>query len=399
MAGNHGASSLLFTFPVVFFGSLVVAGLVALKAHKRMGRLPRVGEAGYDVFVLLLGLWCLAGLLIDASAHISGVVDDTFFTEWHALWYSGATAYGAYILYAVLPDGGFGELARRPFGVLGDLEPQHRAGVWGIVVFGAAGFGDMIWHEVLGVESSIDILLSPTHIGLFAGLTLSVSGPMWSAWVDAKSGTEGFRSQLLLAFGVGAAWTVLLLLTRFSHMWIAPLEQVCYAPEGALGCDDRYEDALQLGLNMIYVQAMLTSGALLLFLRRWQPARGTLFLIGAVHAVGVWVYANNGLATLVQGLVWAVLLEGLRGLWLSGRRYLFMALATATQVVIGFVWALRALPNTGSVRTWMEGTDLHLVPYGWTVHATFGVVVLAAFIGIIATSIVMPPDVQEGTEA
>ena len=128
MAGNHGASSLLFTFPVVFFGSLVVAGLVALMAHKRMGRLPRVGEAGYDVFVLLLGLWCLAGLLIDASAHISGVVDDTFFTEWHALWYSGATAYGAYILYAVLPDGGFGELARRPFGVLGDLEPQHRAG-------------------------------------------------------------------------------------------------------------------------------------------------------------------------------------------------------------------------------------------------------------------------------
>ena len=399
MAGDHGVSSHLFTFPTIFFGSLVVAGLVALTAHKRMGRLPRVGEARYDVFVLLLGLWCLAGLLIDASAHISGVVDDTFFTEWHALWYSGATAYGAYILYAVLPDGGLGELVRRPFGVLRDLAPQHRAGVWGIIVFGAAGFGDMIWHEVLGVESSIDILLSPTHIGLFAGLTLSVSGPMWSAWVDAKSGTEGFRSQLLLAFGVGAAWTVLLLLTRFSHMWIAPLEQVCYAPGGALGCDDRYEDALQMGLNMIYVQAMLTAGALLLFLRRWQPARGTLFLIGAVHAVGVWVYANNGLSTLVQGLVWAVLLEGLRGLWLSRRRYLFMALATSTQVIIGIVWALRALPNTGSVRTWMEGTDLHLVPYGWTVHATFGVVVLAAFIGVIATSIVMPPDVNNETDA
>jgi hypothetical protein len=149
---------------------------------------------------------------------------------------------------------------------------------------------------------------------------------------------------------------------------------------------------------MIYVQAMLTSGALLLFLRRWQPARGTLFLIGAVHAIGVWVYANNGLATLVQGLVWAMLLEGLRGLWLSGRRHLFMALATATQVIIGIVWALRALPNTGPVRTWTEGSDLHLVPYGWTVHATFGVVVLAAFIGVIATSIVMPPDVKDDTD-
>lgn len=398
MAVDHAASSHLFTFPVVFFGSLTVAGLVAFLAHKRLGRLPRVGEARYEMFVLLLGLWCLAGLLIDASAHIAGVVDDTFFTEWHAVWYSGATAYGAYIFYAVLPKGGSAELIRRPFGVLGDLAPQHRAGVWGIIVFGAAGFGDMIWHEVLGVESSLDILLSPTHIGLFAGLTLSVSGPMWSAWVDANSGTGGFRSQVLLAFGVGAAWTVLLLLTRFSHIWMAPLQQVCYAPGGALGCNNRYEDALQLGLNMVYVQAMLTAGALLLFLRRWQPARGTLFLIGAVHALGVWVYANNGASTLVQGLVWAVFLEACRGLWLTGRRHLFIALATASQVILGIVWTLLALPTTGSARRWMEGTDLHLAPYGWTVHATFGVVVLAAFIGLIATSIVMPPDVHETTD-
>jgi hypothetical protein len=399
MAGDHGASAYLFTFPVVFFGSLVLAGLAAFLAHKRMGKLPRVGEARYNVFVLLLGLWCLAGLLIDATAHLSGVVDDTFFTEWHALWYSGATAYGAYIFYAVLPEGGIAELVRRPFGVLGDIAPQHRAGVWGIIIFGAAGFGDMIWHELLGVETSLDILLSPTHIGLFAGLALSVSGPMWSAWADEKSGTEGFTSQLLLAFGVGAAWTVLLILTRFSHLWIAPLEQVCYAPKGALGCESRYEDALQMGLNMVYVQAMMTAGALLLFLRRWQPARGTLLLIGALHAVGVWVYANSGPAMLVQGLIWAVILEGLRGLWMSGHRHVFMALATASQVVVGIVAALLALPKTATVRTWMEGTDLHLVPYGWSVHATFGVVVLAAFIGVIATSIVMPPDVVEAHEA
>ncbi len=179
---------------------------------------------------------------------------------------------------------------------------------------------------------------------------------------------------------------------------MAPLQQVCYAPGGALGCNNRYEDALQLGLNMVYVQAMLTAGALLLFLRRWQPARGTLFLIGAVHALGVWVYANNGASTLVLGLVWAVFLEACRGLWLTGRRHLFIALATASQVILGIVWTLLALPTTGSARRWMEGTDLHLAPYGWTVHATFGVVVLAAFIGLIATSIVMPPDVHETTD-
>jgi len=397
MSGTHeGARNV---FPQIYFGSLLVACVLAFVLHRRWGTLPKVGERFYDVIILVLGFWCLGGLLIDAFAHISGQVDDTFFTEWHAVWYSGATAYGAYIFYAVMPEGGVREMLRRPFGVLSDVAPEHRPGVWGIIIFGAAGFGDMIWHELLGVETSLDILLSPTHIGLFAGLALSVSGPMWSAWADAKSGTEGFTSQLLLAFGVGAAWTVLLILTRFSHMWIAPLEQVCYAPGGALGCEDRYEDALQMGLNMIYVQAMMTAGALLLFLRRWQPARGTLFLIGALHAVGVWVYANSGPAVLVQGLIWAVFLEGLRGLWLSGRRHVFMALATGSQVVVGIVAALLALPNTGTEGTWMEGTDLHLVPYGWSVHATFGVVVLAAFIGVVATSIVMPPDVAEAHEA
>ena len=60
-----------------------------------MGALPKPGERFYDVIILVLGLWCLGGLLIDAFAHIGGRVDDTFFTEWHAVWYSGATAYGA----------------------------------------------------------------------------------------------------------------------------------------------------------------------------------------------------------------------------------------------------------------------------------------------------------------
>ena len=76
---------------------------------------PKPGERFYDVIILVLGLWCLGGLLIDAFAHIGGRVDDTFFTEWHAVWYCGATAYGAYMFYAVMPEGGGGEMLRRPW--------------------------------------------------------------------------------------------------------------------------------------------------------------------------------------------------------------------------------------------------------------------------------------------
>ena len=103
MAGTHEEAHNIF--PQIYFGSLLAAGLLMLLLHRRWGALPKPGERFYDVIILVLGLWCLGGLLIDAFAHIGGRVDDTFFTEWHAVWYSGATAYGAYIFYAVMPEG------------------------------------------------------------------------------------------------------------------------------------------------------------------------------------------------------------------------------------------------------------------------------------------------------
>ena len=217
--------NLFFGFPVIFFGTLAIAGAAAYVLNKRWGSLPKIGEEHYNVLVFVLGMWCLGGLLTDAFAHISGVVDDTFFTPWHAIWYSGATAYGLYITYAILPEGGVQELVRHPFRVLGELPSQHKPGVYGIIIFGISGFGDMIWHETLGVESNTDILLSPTHIGLFIGLIMSVTAPIWSAWPDAKSGTSGWKSQLLLVFGAGAAWSVVQLIFRYTNLWFRGLPE------------------------------------------------------------------------------------------------------------------------------------------------------------------------------
>ena len=88
---------LIFGFSTIYFGLLAIASVLVFLVYKRRGTLPKIGEPYYEIFVLALGLWWLGGLLIDAFAHISGVVDDTFFTPWHAIWYAGATAYGAYM--------------------------------------------------------------------------------------------------------------------------------------------------------------------------------------------------------------------------------------------------------------------------------------------------------------
>ena len=130
MSGVHADTGLLGSFPVIFFGSLGIAALIALYFHRRLDGLPKIGERFYDPIVLILGLWCLGGLLIDAFAHIAGNVDDTFFTPWHAIWYSGSAAYGAYIFYAIMPEGGLKQLINEPFTTLKNVESRHKPGVY-----------------------------------------------------------------------------------------------------------------------------------------------------------------------------------------------------------------------------------------------------------------------------
>ena len=50
----------------------------------------------------------------------------------------------------------------------------------GVAVFGAGAVGDLIWHEVFGIEADIEALLSPTHLVLLIGGLLRASGPIAS---------------------------------------------------------------------------------------------------------------------------------------------------------------------------------------------------------------------------
>ena len=392
MAGNHAGPDLFFGFPTIFFGTLAVAGGLGYFFNMKLGRLPKIGEKYYDVIVLTLGLWCLGGLLIDSFAHISGTVDDTFFTPWHAIWYSGATAYGAYIFYVLLPEEGISHMIRNPFESLKGIEPQHKPGVYGIIIFGISGVGDMIWHETLGVESNLDILLSPTHIGLFIGLIMSVSAPVWSSWADLNSGKKGLTSQMLLVFGIGAAWSVILLMFRFANLWVAPIESFCYSSQLDFCKNDSYEDALSIGLQSLYVQAGITSAMLIIFLQRWEPARGSMFLILTFHTVGLFVYTEFDMNVIYMGLIWATIVELALPMYHKLGAKVYIPFIVSTQVIVLLAsWYIRA-SDISNVTYWTEGNDLHVLPFGWTIHSTIGSVVICAAIGWLASIIGFPPN-------
>ena len=124
----------------------------------------------------------LVGLLVDAFKHSTDPQVKSFWTPWHGLFYSGflATAVWPVLL----------TLRRKPV-PLGFWSRRHPGTYppWsGSSYLPQAGFGDAIWHTVFGVETSLDALLSPTHLLLFVGLLMIVSAPLWAAWADPTTG-------------------------------------------------------------------------------------------------------------------------------------------------------------------------------------------------------------------
>ncbi|MGI9596051.1 MAG: hypothetical protein ACR2QK_07825, partial [Acidimicrobiales bacterium] len=165
-----------------------------------------------DLVTLLLALWTLIGLLVDAFYHSTDPGLESFWTPWHALFYSGFTATAAWLGWMALKrnDGSSANwLDWAPTG--------YRTALIGVVLFSIGGIGDAIWHTIFGVETSIDALLSPTHLFLFAGLLMILSAPLRAAWLGDGSRTPTFGqffvplaslvfTSTLVAFMLTYAW-------------------------------------------------------------------------------------------------------------------------------------------------------------------------------------------------
>ena len=124
-----------------------------------------------EVLGMVFGLWAIIGLFLDGWAH-SHQKPDSFFTPWHAVLYTGFASAGAWSLWAVWRR-------RTPArSLLETAPPGHLATLAGFVVFGAGAVGDLVWHELLGVEVSTEALLSPTHLLLLLGGTIALSAPL-----------------------------------------------------------------------------------------------------------------------------------------------------------------------------------------------------------------------------
>lgn len=120
---------------------------------------------------MIFGLWTIIGLFLDGWAH-SHEKPESFFSPWHGVLYSGFTA-------AALWAGWIAWRRRSPDrSLLETMPPGHLASLAGFGLFGVGAVGDLIWHEIFGIEANVEALLSPTHLLLLVGGAIALSAPL-----------------------------------------------------------------------------------------------------------------------------------------------------------------------------------------------------------------------------
>jgi hypothetical protein len=282
-----------------------------------------------DLVTTGLSMWFVLGLFLDAWAHNNLTGLESFFTPWHAVFYSGFAATAGWIGWLVWrgrPAGGH-PLASIPVG--------YGPGVLGLPMFAVAGAGDYAWHTIFGIEQELRILFSPTHLLLVTSMVLIVTSPLRSAWADpGLPAAPPLRRILPAVLSLAFASTLVLLFLQYVNALV-------WSPQGiAAALSDWHTgtasgnsfDTIQL-VSSIAVTAVVLLAPLLLLARRWQVPVGAATLLHV--AIGALVGAITALdspavlgAIVGTGVALDLLLAWLRPApWRRSRMLAFAALA------------------------------------------------------------------------
>jgi hypothetical protein len=122
----------------------------------------------------VLAALLMAGVIQDGWAHGHGLVDQSFFTPWHAIMYSCMVINGIVLGIMGLYNLRRGYTFRRglPFG--------YWTSLIGVIVFATGGVFDLFWHSLYGIETDITGLVSVSHLWLALGGALVFAGPVRS---------------------------------------------------------------------------------------------------------------------------------------------------------------------------------------------------------------------------
>lgn len=264
-----------------------------------------------DYAVGICGVWISGGFFLDAWAH-GHVPVETFFTPYHAVFYSGMLALALVIAAYALSN------HSRGYAWSNSVPRCYRLALLGVPIFVLAGIGDMLWHRMLGIEEGVDALLSPTHQILGLAIFFLSSGPIRSVLADRPHAATLTR-QIPLALGL-ATW---LILAHFGTAYaFDPGAGRSDAPPPIVPFNSNYLTSLSIGYYKIAIgvlivifQSALIAGFALWLVSRIRPRPGMLtllFVLGNFPAAAAFTNQTPLLAvTLAQSLVAGLLADAM----------------------------------------------------------------------------------------
>lgn len=316
------------------------------------------GSWGRDLVTALIGSWIVVGIFTDGWAHVHVPELETFFTPWHASFYSGLLAFAIWTGVIVLRLRQRGDT---PLDMLRRLPTGYRGAVLGLTIFAVGGAVDMLWHTLLGIEASIDALLSPPHLVLLTGGLLMTS----TAWRSqrASSTTATVPELISLTSAVALAGFFLNYLSPFN--WAGPLLPF-----------EQHDD----GLVAAWIADLLVTTVLVLLPLLWQLRDGR-HRIGTL-AVPVAAIGIGDAVALSRDWEGSILLAGVAGATV-GALVADVLLARLSGIWKAWVYGLPAVTAAAALLIWAG----HLIGYAivgtvlWPVTLWAGSLVLTAFAG------------------
>jgi hypothetical protein len=265
-----------------------------------------------DLLTCVLSGWLVTGAFLDGWAHNTRANLETFFTPWHAVLYSGFAVSAGWIGWMLMPG------VRAGVGLRRAMPAGYGWAVVGLLLFCLSGVGDLLWHELFGVEQDVASLLSPTHLGLVCGALLMVTAPWRSARANRAlgDGRAGFGRLFPAVLSLALAGSGVAFILQEWHPVKVNQISAGMHQDLVLRYGPRFWEVsdfqIRAGVASFILASVFLFGPLLLLLRSWPLPGGAVVLAIGVQCVlvqGLTGFDDPGLAVL--GVVGAAAVEGL----------------------------------------------------------------------------------------
>lgn len=344
---------------------------ISSRDHVRLTTtIPPVG-ARFDLIMAILSAMMILGLYIDGWSHLHLHLD-TYFSRWHVIFYTGFVVITLFLGLTVFRG------ARKGIPLTQTLPRGYGSTILGLLVYILGGMGDMVWHTLFGLEKSIEALVSPTHLFIFVGLGLTVSGPFRAAWhrPDDADHVSSLWLHLPRLLSLTLLWSVITFVTLIIHPFVGAHAGLRMWTIWAAYGPVTLENAQIGGISGIVVQTGIFMGLLLLTIARWQLPFGSVTFMLTSNMAFVSLLGDQYILipfTFLSGLGADLLLTQLQPSIRRVRAYRLFAFSVPVLIYVGYFLGLKA----------KEGL-------AWSTQVIMGSIVLAGLTGWLVSYLVLP---------